>query len=96
MRVDLRDLLRLAVEAIPKPVIRFEGTAPSHGDDEGSARQVRAENIFYEALCAFIARCGTHDSNATWEAYETYCLKATTRERIKEGIRIAVEADNER
>jgi hypothetical protein len=85
--IELGEILRLAIEAFPK---RTES-----GDDEGSIWQVAAENAFYEALLAFLSRAGTQNSEQTWSDYEQFCMKATCRERIKEGVRVAVEADRE-
>jgi hypothetical protein len=86
--IELGEILRLAIEALPR-------RAENGTDDEGTIWQVGAENAFYEALLAFITRSGSHDSEQKWSEYEQFCIGATCRERIKEGVRIAMEADRE-
>lgn len=91
--IEFSHLLRRAADAFPVSVF----PAPPHerdgGDDWGSERQIEAENGFFEALQKFISQGGLIDFTKTWDAFETFCLKATTDERIKEGVRIALLAD---
>ena len=84
MRTTLEQLLRLAIEAFPQMVFPETPRERNGSDDEGSERQISAENIFTEALEDYIGP-------EKWLAYDRYCLKATCRERVKEGIRLAVE-----
>jgi hypothetical protein len=61
---------------------------PIDDDDYGTARQIDAENDFFDTLDLYLAGL----SREKLEAFDTFCLKATTDERITEGLRLATWA----
>ncbi len=68
--------------AAPAPLALLARNARCIGDDDyGSARQVGAENEFLAAVERLLPR-------RQWQAFERYCLKATTDERINEALRL--------
>lgn len=64
--------------------------APINDADYGSNRQVNAENDFFDALGLYLANLPIKDQ----EAFDSYCTKATTVERINEGLRLAALANS--
>ena len=61
---------------------------PTDDDDYGSIRQVACENAFYDILAQYLASLPVSQR----DAFDAYCLKATTDERIDEGLRLAKQA----
>ena len=54
---------------------------PTNDDDWGSARQIAAENLFFDRVRELL-------TEPEFELLETYCLKATTNEMIDEALRL--------
>jgi hypothetical protein len=59
---------------------------PINDADYGSKRQIDAENDFFDALDLHLTGKLTL---AETQAFDSFCLKATTNERISEGLRLA-------
>ena len=62
---------------------------PINDADYGTDRQINAENDFFDALDLHLTGKLTRDET---EAFDAFCLKATTDERISEGLRLAAIA----
>jgi hypothetical protein len=77
----MTDYTALAKEALQQPVFPDPPHERDGGDDWGSARQVDAQNEFTDAVIALL----TPEEIA---AYDDYCLKATVKEIIEEGLRL--------
>jgi hypothetical protein len=54
---------------------------PINDDDWGSDRQIDAENLFFNEVEKVL-------DAETFAAFENYCLKATTDERVEEALRL--------
>jgi len=59
---------------------------PTNDDDYGTERQINAENNFFAYLDEYL---GDKLTEAEHEEFTDYCTKATTDERITEGLRLA-------
>jgi hypothetical protein len=58
-------------------------------DDYGAARHIAAEKDFFDALDLHLTGKLTADET---KAFDAFCSKATTDERIAEGLRLAAIA----
>jgi hypothetical protein len=77
-------LIGLADKAYP--VIVFpDGNERGGRDDDGDQRQIDAENAFFDEVRLVL-------DEDTFQTLDHYCLKATTEERIAEGLRLALVA----
>jgi len=85
--MDLQELERLAADARPRPRDPNDPKTFGANDEEkegdwGSERQIDAQNAFGDAVEAIVPA-------DVFAEFEAYCLKATSDERIDEGLRIA-------
>ena len=62
---------------------------PINDADYGTDRQINAENAFFDALNFHVfGKLTVYET----EAFDSFCLKATSDERISEGLRLAAIA----
>jgi hypothetical protein len=89
---QLRRWLKLEITYAPDSV-DFDALArdalPLNNAEWGCQRQIDARNRFTEAVEAVLTR-------KQFEAYDSFCLKATTDEIIEEGLRLAKAATEQK
>lgn len=62
-----------------------QAALPINDDDWGSARQIEAQNAFFDAIKAELYRRGEIEK---WSALETWCLKASTHEMVEKALQV--------
>jgi hypothetical protein len=87
--MTLQYLNKLAAAAKPQPVFPDGNRERDGGDDWGSERQIAAENDFFDALDLFLTGKLVPEEE---RAFAAFCAKATSDERIDEGLRLAAIA----